>query len=140
MEKYPIKLRKDGQTILVTFLDYPGATYGNDRSEARVRAVDALETLFIGYIASRQEIFRPSAVRRGQLWITLPVLSQAKVELYRAMCEAGVSKTELSRRLGCHMPQVDRLLDLRHESRLEQLEKAFVALNKRLAIKVSDAA
>jgi hypothetical protein len=31
-------------------------------------------------------------------------------------------------------------LDLRHESRLDQLEKAFIVLNKRLAIKVSDAA
>jgi antitoxin HicB len=105
MVRYPIKLRKDGQTILVTFLDYPGATYGNDRSEARARAVDALETLFIGCIASRQEIPRPSAVRRGQLSITLPALSHAKVELYRAMCAAGVSKAELSRCRGCHLPQ-----------------------------------
>jgi antitoxin HicB len=140
MERYAIKLRKDGKTVLATFVDYPGATYGNDAHEAMVCAVDALETLFVGYIANKEEIPRPSSIRHGQLSITLPVLSQAKIELYRAMCEAGVSKTELSRRLRCHMPQVDRLLDLRHESRLDQLEKAFIALNRRLAIKVSDAA
>jgi antitoxin HicB len=56
------------------------------------------------------------------------------------MRTARVSKAELGRRLNCHMPQVDRLLDLRHASRLDQLEAAFHALGKQLSIQVSEAA
>jgi antitoxin HicB len=63
-----------------------------------------------------------------------------KLSIYQAMLAQRVSKAELSRRLKCHMPQVDRLLDLRHVSRLDQLEAAFRALGKRLVIQVEDAA
>jgi antitoxin HicB len=56
------------------------------------------------------------------------------------MRTAKVSKVDLARRLNCHMPQVDRLLDLRHASRLDQLEGAFHALGKQLSVLVSEAA
>jgi antitoxin HicB len=49
-------------------------------------------------------------------------------------------KAELARRLNWHLPQVDRLLDLRHASRLDQLETAFRALGKQLSVEVSEAA
>jgi antitoxin HicB len=51
-----------------------------------------------------------------------------------------VGKAELARRLGWHMPQVDRLLDLRHASRLDQLAQAFRVLGKQLTITVHEAA
>lgn len=53
---------------------------------------------------------------------------------------ARVNKAEPARRLNCHMPQVDRLLDLRHASRLDQMEAAFRALGKQLSVDVRDAA
>jgi hypothetical protein len=40
------------------------------------------------------------------------------------MTEQGIKKAELARRLGWHIPQVDRLFDLRHASRLDQIETA----------------
>jgi antitoxin HicB len=70
----------------------------------------------------------------------LPPLATAKVALYEAMRKAGMSKAELARRLGMHGPQVDRLLDLRHASRLDQLERALRLFGKRLVIEVRDAA
>ena len=36
------------------------------------------------------------------------------------------------------MPQVDRVLDVRHGSQFEQLEVAFAALGKRLTVGVED--
>jgi antitoxin HicB len=50
------------------------------------------------------------------------------------MLKQGVRKSELARRLNWHAPQVDRLLDLTHTSRLEQLEKAVGVLGKRLDV------
>lgn len=37
----------------------------------------------------------------------------------------------MARRLNCHLPQVDRLLDLLHASRLDQFEAAFRVLGKK---------
>jgi hypothetical protein len=38
------------------------------------------------------------------------------------------------------MRQVDRLLDIHHASRLDQIECAFAALNKRIVIDIQEAA
>lgn len=67
-------------------------------------------------------------------------LAEMKLAIYGAMLAQRISKAELARRLNCHMPQVDRLLNLAHVSRLDQIEAAFRAVGKRLVIAVEDAA
>jgi len=49
---------------------------------------------------------------------------QAKLRLYEAMLTQGIRKSEL----GWHMPQVDRVLDLEHVSKMPQIEQAASAL------------
>ena len=73
---------------------------------------------------------------RGKTAVDLPVQSAAKVGLWNAMITAGWRKSDLARRLAWHMPQVDRLFDMRHASRLEAMEQAAVALGKRIEIRV----
>ena len=68
----------------------------------------------------------------------VPALTATKVSLYTLMRERHVGKTELARRLNWHMPQVDRVVDVRHASRLDQLETAFSALGKRIVVTVED--
>jgi len=63
-------------------------------------------------------------------------LESVKLGLYAEMLKQGVRKSELARRLNCHLPQVNRLLDLTHASRLEQLEAAINALGKRLDVMI----
>jgi antitoxin HicB len=140
MLRYPVKLDRDTNgTILASFPDVPEAhTFGADREEVLARAADALETAFLGYLEDRRAIPTPSSLKRRS-FVTLPALTEAKLALYSAMRTARVSKAELARRLNCHPPQVDRLLDLRHRSRLDQLEAAFRALGKDLSVEVIDA-
>ena len=57
-----------------------------------------------------------------------PLLVDLKVELYRAVRAAGVTRAELTRRLGWNRNSVDRLFDLNHASRLDQIEAAMAAL------------
>jgi antitoxin HicB len=141
MLRYPVKLERDtNHTILVSFLDVPEAhTFGDDREDALARAVDALETALMLYMEDRQPIPEPSDVKRRP-HVTLPALTEAKLSLYSLMRSGRISKSELARRLNCHLPQVDRLLDLRHGSRLDQLEAAFRALGKQLSVQIQDAA
>ena len=141
MLRYHVRLSKDTNgTILAEVPDVTGAlTFGEAREEALLRAADAIETVLIAYMADRRDIPMPRAGTKGP-FATLPALTEAKLALYTAMRNAKVGKAELARRLNCHMPQVDRLLDLRHASRLDQLEGAFRALGKQLSVQVSEAA
>jgi len=136
MEIYPITIERDDGAFLVGFPDFPQAhTFGDTAAEALERAVDALETAIAALMTDRRAIPRPSPTR-GRRTVSLPPLAAAKVGLYRAMRAGGINKAELGRRLGLHGPQVDRLLDLRHASRLDQLERALRAVGKRLVVDV----
>lgn len=139
---YSVKLSKDTNgTILVDVPAVPEAhTFGEDREEALLRAVDAIETALMGYVEGRQDIPRPDAPARGRLFVCIPVLTEAKLALYTTMRTQKVGKAELARRLNWHLPQVDRLLDLMHSSRLDQLEAAFRVLGKRLSLAIEEAA
>lgn len=141
MLRYSVKLSKDTNgTILVDVPAIPEAhTFGDDREEALLRAVDAIETALMGYIDDRREI-PPSATAPRGTFASLPALTEAKLALYQSMRALRVGKAELARRLNCHLPQVDRLLDLRHASRLDQLEAAFRALGKCLSVQIHEAA
>ena len=140
MLRYPVKLEREGRRFLVSFPDVPGVhTFGTSQAQALARAVDALETMFMGIIADREEIPLPPA-SKCRHFVELPALTEAKILLYRTMRALGLGKAELARRLGWHMPQVDRLLDLRHASRLDQLEQAFRILGRQLSINVHEAA
>lgn len=125
--KFPVKLTPDdNDTLLVTSPDFPElTTFGEDRADALLHAVDALETAIQSRINDREDVPRPG---RGKVTVRLPTQSALKVMLYQAMRERDVTKAELARRLECHKPQVDRLLDLRHASRLDQLDAAFKVL------------
>jgi antitoxin HicB len=52
------------------------------------------------------------------------------------MTEQGIKKAELARRLSWHMPQVDRLFDLRHASKMDQIEAAAAVLGRHIEIRV----
>lgn len=142
MRRYPAGLSRDENgTILVRFPDIPEAiTYGADEVEALAHAVDALETALSIYVSQRRQIPEPSRSKRGQRWVALTALCDAKLGLYEAMRASRVGKAALARKLNCHLPQIDRLLDLTHNSRLDQLEAAFLALGKRMSFHLEDAA
>ena len=132
---YPVTLTKDKGSMIVTFPDFPEAhTYGDDHEEALARAVDALMTIIDAYMKDRQTIPKPSKVRRE--CVNVPALMVAKIGLYDAMRQQRIGKAELARRLQWHLPQVDRVLDVRHASRLDQMEQAVAAVNRRLSVTV----
>jgi antitoxin HicB len=135
--RYPVALVPDDNgTVLVDFPDFPEAhTFGDDNEEALSRAVDALATVIDAYIKDKRDLPAPST---GDVYVDVPALMAAKIELYNAMREQHVGKAQLGKRLNWHLPQVDRLLDVHHGSRLDQLETAFAALGKRLVVSVAD--
>ncbi|MEO8123782.1 MAG: type II toxin-antitoxin system HicB family antitoxin [Burkholderiales bacterium] len=136
MFDYPVTLTDDDGTVLVSFPDVPEAvTFGADREEALLQAVDALETALSFYVAERKPLPVPSAAKRRPT-VRPSALECAKLGVYQAMIEQGVKKSELARRLGWHMPQVDRLFDLKHVSQFPALEAAARALGRDISVTV----
>jgi antitoxin HicB len=139
MYQYPAKLEAHGDTVIVTFPDFPEtATEGKDRAEAMQRATGCLEEAIAARIADREPIPEPSRPRRRPV-VTLPALTATKVMIYQTMMEKNVSRSQLARRLKVDPQQVRRLLDVHHASPLGQIDAAMAALGKRLVMEVKDA-
>lgn len=137
MFDYPVTLTPDDGTVLVTFPDVPEAiTFGADEDEALLQAVDALESALAFYVDARKPLPVPSAAE-GRPTVRPSALECAKLGVYQAMMEQGLRKTDLARRLGWHLPQVDRLFDLSHASRFEQIEAAARALGRQIEVRVA---
>lgn len=135
MLDYPVHLEPDGDSILVTSPDFPElTTFGEDREAALLHAADALEEAIAARMRYGEDIPVPS---NGDVCAALPTLTAAKAILYRAMRSQGVGKAELARRLGWHPPQVDRVLDIRHRSRMDQVDAALGAVGARLYVNVA---
>ena len=138
MFDYPVTLTPDEGTVMVTFVDIPEAiTFGMDEDEALLQAVDALESALTFYIEDRKLLPSPSKPKKGQKTVRPSALECGKLGVYQAMTEQGIKKSELARRLGWHMPQMDRLFDLRHASKLDQIEAAASVLGKRVKLQIA---
>ncbi|MYA59544.1 MAG: type II toxin-antitoxin system HicB family antitoxin [Chloroflexi bacterium] len=136
MLQYPVLLQDDDGTVFVTSPDFPElTTFGDDREEAIARTADALEEAIAARIAARQDIPAPSA---GGLRVKVPTLTAIKALLYQGMRNQGIGKAELARRLGWHLPQVDRVLDVRHNSRLDRMDLALSAIDLQLEVRARD--
>jgi antitoxin HicB len=137
----------DNGTLFVTCPDLPEVTtFGSDKADALRHARDAIEEAIAARIASRADIPLPSKLRGRQkargapmvARVTLPTQTALKAMLHRAMCAQNLRKADLERRLGMHGPQIDRLLNPRHASRLDQIEAALAAVGKRLVVDVEE--
>ena len=132
MLDYPVRLEPDGDSILVTSPDFPElSTFGYDREDALGHAADALEEAIAARMRGGEDVPEPS---EGDAYAVVPTLTAVKALLYRTMRSQGVGKAELARRLGWHTPQVDRVLDVRHRSRMDQMDAALGALGARLRV------
>lgn len=135
MLAYPIVLEDDEDTLLATSVDFPElTTFGTDREDALARAADALEEAIAARIHDGRDIPPPST---GRQVAVLPTLTAIKVMLYQEMRAQGVGKAELARRLGWHLPQVDRILDIHHNSRMDQVDAAMGAMGRHLQVRAS---
>jgi len=127
---------------VVTFPDFGyGVTQGETDQEAMEMARDLLMLTIGDHMREGKPLPVPTR-RRGAKFrpVSLPALQSAKVELYTAFVDSGLKKAEFARRIGIPKTHIDRLFSLRHHSRFDQIEAAFLALGKRLTVEVRDAA
>jgi len=139
---YPATLTPDPTGgFVVTFRDWPEAiTQGDTLEEALLEAADCLEEAVAARIDDRGEIPASSARLPDEHPVAVPIQTALKAALFLAVGETGVGPTELARRLGINEKEARRLVDPRYSSTAATLERAFLAMGRRLAIEIEKAA
>ncbi len=140
---YPATFRKGRQDdrILVTFPDFPrSATDGATKAEAVEQAAGCLCSAIAFALAYKEEIPRPSASKRGQHMVPVPLWIAPKLALYWRMRDLGVNNSDLARKLGLTEAVVRRMLDPDHATKTAKLEAALEALGQKVVMGVEDVA
>ena len=129
---YPCDMTPDveeGYGFVVTFPDIPPAVTGGDTwEESLFLANDAIIAALGIYIYRERDIPAPSRLQDGQVLITVPPLQSAKLDLYSAMRERGVSKSDLADMLGVSESEIADLLHLNSDSTAPQVDAAMEAV------------
>ncbi|WP_354473773.1 hypothetical protein [Pantoea sp. UYEF8] len=139
MFNYAVRLNHDAQSgcYEVSCRDLPLMhSVGDTIDGALLEAEDGIVTAISLEMDMRRPIPSASEPRPGEYVVYLPVLVAMKAALYNAMIETGTRKADLARRLGVNGPQVDRLLDVEHSSKVEKVELALAQLGRKAQIEI----
>jgi antitoxin HicB len=139
---YPARFSTDSAgRVLVEFVDLPRvATDGKDEREAIEEAMDALGSDLSIRLSRHEDIPVPSAAKRGQRLVPVPLWLAPKLALFLAMRDQQLTNSELGRRLGVHEKVVRRMLDPAHATKAAKIQAALAALGKQMTVEVRDAA
>jgi len=139
--RYPARFEPTEDVVggyVVTFRDIPEAiTQGDDEADARYMAADSLLTCMEFYLDDRRPVPMPSEPLPAEVMIDLPISATGKVLLLNEMLAQHVTPSELARRLSVSPQTVNRIMNLKHSTKIDTLADAFKVLGKRLDIRVS---
>ncbi|ECG1392320.1 TPA_asm: hypothetical protein GNB58_005281 [Salmonella enterica subsp. houtenae serovar 45:g,z51:-] len=143
MFNYAVKPEYDPATEswVVTCRDLPlfnSVSFSID--DALLEAVDGAIVALSIEIDARRPVPIASQPEEGEYVIHLPVLVVMKAALHNAMISTGTRKSDLARTMGMKGPQIDRLLDVCHSSKVETVELALQQLNRTVQISVDNVA
>jgi antitoxin HicB len=126
--------------IVVRFSDVPEAVIqGRGEADARTMAEEALGLALLSYLERGKPLPKPRARGRGVIDIAVAPDVAAKLAVLESFAAAGITKTELARRIGKDEKEVRRILDPKHPTKLPALTAALRALGKRLVVGVMEA-
>lgn len=135
--KYPATFSPEAAGITVTFRDIPEAiTQGDDEADALFMAKDVLLASMEVYFDEKRTVPAPSAAQPGDHLIPLPASVAAKILLLNQMLAQNVIPSELARRMDTTRQEVNRLIDLKHTTRIDRIEDAIAALGGELELSV----
>lgn len=133
-----VSFDEDTEQFEISFRDFENLhSVAFNEDDIELEARDALTAMVGELIDSRIPIPEPTAAQEGEIVIHLPVLTCLKAALHNAMISTGTRKADLARKLNQKGPQIDRLLDVSHASKVETLEQALYLLGYEVSVSVA---
>jgi len=130
---YPVQLERDEPTgsYVVSCRDLPLLnSVGDTVEDALLNAAEAVVLAISIEMDERRMVPQASKAKKGEYLVGVPVLVAMKAVLHNAMIETGTRKADLARSMNLKGPQVDRLLDVHHPSKVESVEHAIHQLGR----------
>jgi antitoxin HicB len=134
---YAVKLtaEKDAGGYVVTCRDLPEAiTQGETVDDALAEAADALEEAIAARIDDGGVIPAPSHAKRSERMVSVPPSMALKAAVYLAVQQAGISNSELARRMKVDEKEARRILDPHHPTKLPRIEEALSVLGRHVEL------
>ena len=138
--KYPAHFEADHELggYVVTFRDIPEAiTQGNTLETAACMAKDVLVSSMDFYFDDKRPVPMPSAPQPGEYLIELPTSLSAKILLLNEMLAQNVRPADLAKKMNTRPQDINRLIDLKHTTKIDAIAAAVNALGKNLELRIS---
>jgi antitoxin HicB len=135
--RFPVIYEQQEDGILIRFPDIPEAlSSAETMAQAQKFAYDALLTALEFYFEDYQRIPSPTRSATGTYVELSPALT-AKVMLLNTLAESQVSYAELARRLGKKPQEIQRMIDLRHATKIDTIAAALETLGYQLQLSLT---
>ena len=123
------------EAYVVTFRDVePAITGGWSWQEAIDMASDCLGIALGFYVTDGEDLPVPSSQMDGEVMISVGPLVAAKLAVYSAMREQGMTRSELAKQLDLDDEKVRRLLDPRYRTHMTTVQRALSVLGRSLVV------
>ena len=138
MLEYALELTSDdNDTYLVTCPDLPEVpSFGNTKLDAIGYGQAAVEEAVAACLAGFDDIPRPNV--EGKYPVAVSLQLSMKVLLKWMLESRSITRHQLAKAMGKARPQIDRLFDPSHGTKLDQYEAAAAAMGATIDITVND--
>lgn len=140
---YPCLIERDIEELestgreayVISFRDIRGAnSCGWSWEEALEMAQDCLDVALTFYTDDGQDLPAPSPLRDGEVMISTTPTVAAKLALYNAMKEQGLTAEQLAERLHLDEQAVRKLLNPLYRSHITTVRRALAVVGRELIV------
>lgn len=104
--------------------------------ELQDTAVDALVTVLEMYFEKNRVFPEPSKPKKNEVMVALPLIVVAKMLLLNVMVSSNIRACDLARKMHIKPQEVNRIIDLQHNTKIDTIDSAMKALGKNLQLTV----
>ena len=137
--QYPVELEDNNEGgFILKFRDFPDLNSEIwSLDELQNTGLSALITILDLYFEHNKVFPKPSAHKENEKVITLPISIISKMLLLNTMVSSKIRPVDLARKMGVKPQEVNRIIDLTHNTRIDTIQKALNSLGKSLTLSLS---
>ncbi|MHC8346743.1 type II toxin-antitoxin system HicB family antitoxin [Pseudomonas sp. RT6P73] len=141
MFEYALQIHRAPDSVWLRNVEIPELHIAGDTLEqALACALDDFEAVLSMYVNQRRAIpAGHTQLQTEDVHLHLPARTAAKIALWNALLESGITQTELARRLGVPRGHVYCLINFCYPSKIENIESALHCLGRRISIRLEPA-
>ena len=130
-------IKADDGTEIIKCRDFPELlSWSVDGKSLETWAKYAIEDCLNFRMKDRMPIPEASPAQEEEFVVELELTQVAKILLSNEMVSRGISRAELSRLSGVRLPELTRLLNIHHATKIDRLDGVMRTIGKKLVLSI----